>query len=104
VEALREQGLHAIAGDATHPETLMEAAIDKADAIIVAIPNPYEAKRIVEATRALKQDIKVLVRAHNDEEFEYFSGQKVDLAVIGVQEVARRMVEYLRYTSGKKKY
>ena len=95
VEAIREEGLHALAGDAAHFETLKDAAIEKASAIIVAIPNPYEARRIVEAARALKPGIKVLVRAHSDEELEYFASQKVDLAVMGVQEVARRMVEYL---------
>lgn len=95
IEALREHGLHAIAGDATQEETLMEAAIDKAVAIIVAVPNPYEARRIVEAARLLKPLIKVLVRAHNDEEMEYFSAQKVDLSVMGPREVGRRMVEFV---------
>lgn len=95
VEGLRESGFHAIAGDATHEQTLIEAAIDKAVAIIVAVPNPYEARRIVETARLLKPDIKVLVRAHNDEEMTYFAQQGVDLSVMGPREVGRRMVEYL---------
>ncbi len=95
VEAMREHGFHAIAGDATQEETLMEAAIDKAVAIIVAVPNPYEARRIVEAARLVKPLIKVLVRAHNDEEMEYFAAQKVDLSVMGPREVGRRMVEFV---------
>ncbi len=102
VEVMREKGLHAIAGDATHIETLQEAAIDKAKAIIVAVPNPFEARRIVEAARELKPDIKVLVRAHSEEELAYFEGQKVDLAVMGVQEVAHRMVEYLHGNTSAK--
>lgn len=96
VEAMREHGLHAIAGDATNEETLIEAAIDKAVAIIVAVPNPYEARRIVEAARLVKPSIKVLVRAHNDVEMDYFAAQKVDLSVMGPREVGRRMVEYVR--------
>ncbi len=95
VEALRERGFHAIAGDATHVETLQEAALENAQAIIVAVPNPYEARRIVEAARILKPGIKVLVRAHNDEEMHYFATQNVDLAVMGPREVGRRMVEFL---------
>lgn len=95
VEAMREHGLHAIAGDATLEETLVEAAIDKAVAIIVAVPNPYEARRIVESARLLKPTIKVLVRAHNDEEMDYFARQKVDLSVMGPREVGRRMVEFV---------
>ncbi len=95
VEALREHGFHAIAGDASYDVTLHDAAIEKAMAIIVAVPNPYEARRIVETARGLKPGIKVLVRAHNDEEMRYFDEQGVDLAVMGPREVGRRMVSYL---------
>lgn len=101
VEAMREHGFHAIAGDATQEETLLEAAIDKAVAIIVAVPNPYEARRIVEAARLVKPLIKVLVRAHNDEEMHYFAQQKVDLSVMGPREVGRRMVEFVSEHIGK---
>lgn len=95
VETLRENGYHAIAGDAGHVETLQEAAIEKAVAIIVAVPNPFEARRIVEVARGLKPSIRVLVRAHNDEEVDYFNQQNVDLAVTGPREVGNRMAQYL---------
>lgn len=95
VEAMRERGIHAVAGDAAFKDTLQQAAIDKAEAIIVAVPNAYEARRIVEVARELRPDIEVLVRAQTDEELEYFAKQNVDLAVAGPQEVALRMIEYL---------
>ena len=99
VESLRHRGMHAIAADATHEQALIDAAIEKAVAIIIAVPNPYEARRIVNAARKVKPTIKILVRAHNDLEMEYFSTQEVDLAVMGAREVARRMVEYLHDTT-----
>lgn len=95
VESIRESGKHAIVGDATHRETLQEAAIDKASALVVAVPNPYEARRIVSIAREMKPDISILARAHNEEELDYFKSQNIDLAVAGVQEVARRMMEHL---------
>ena len=95
VENLRLKGFHAIAGDASHAETLREAAIEKARALIVAVPNPFEARRIVEAARKIKPEIEILVRAQNDVEYDYFTSQNVNLAVMGTREVARRMVEYL---------
>lgn len=95
VESLRHRGFHAIAADATHEQALIDAAIDKAQAIIIAVPNPYEVRRIVEAARKVKPGIKVLVRAQNDVEMEYFATQNVDLAVMGAREVARRIVSYL---------
>ncbi len=96
IEELREQGFYAIVGDATHANTLREAAIEKASTIIVGVPNPFEAKRIVEAARQIAPDIKVLVRAQNDAEMNYFNANNVDLAVMGPREVGRRMVEYLQ--------
>ncbi len=95
VDALRDAGAHAIAGDATHPETLQEAAIAKAVALAVAIPDPFAARRIVEEARLLNPNLKILVRAHNDEEMDYFYEQNIDLALTGPREIGRRMVEYL---------
>lgn len=95
IEWLRNRGLNAIVGDAANEKVLMEAAIEKAIAIIVVVPNPFEARKVVEAARLIKPDIKVLIRAHNEEEEEYFIHQGVDLAVMGPREIGRRMVEYL---------
>lgn len=95
VELLRENGFHAIAGDASYPEVLTEAAIHKARAIVIALPDPFESRRILETARQLKPEIKILVRAHNDEELTYFMEQQVDLALTGPREIARHMVEYL---------
>ncbi|MCD6035925.1 MAG: sodium:proton antiporter [Rickettsiales bacterium] len=101
IEVLREKGFHAIAGDASHEETLQEAAIDKAIAVVVAVPNPFEARKVVETARKLKPGIKVIVRAHNEEEEHYFVHQDVDLAVMGPREIGRRIVEYLNGCYGK---
>lgn len=95
IEALRQQGLHAIAGDGSHDEVLRQAGIEQAAALVVAVPNPFAARKIVEAARYLNPDIKLLVRAHNDGEMDYFAEQGVNLAVMGAREVASRMVQYL---------
>lgn len=95
VEGLRETGHHAIVGDASHTEVLDEAAIDKAVAVIVAVADPFEARKIVETIREAEPEVKVLVRAHNDEELDFFAKQGVDLVTTGPHEVGRRMVEYL---------
>lgn len=104
VELLREHGFHALVGDATHTETLHEAALSKAVAIVVCVPDPFEARRIVETARAVKPGIKVIVRAHNDEEMYYFQQQKVDFAPTGPREISRSIVAYLyQMKNGKKR-
>ena len=95
VEVLRELGYHAITGDATHAETLYEAAIEKASAIVVAVPDSFEGRRIVDAARSVKPNIRIIVRAHNDEEMGYFHEQKVDFVTTGPREMGRAIVHYL---------
>lgn len=95
VELLRERGFHALAGDAVFHATLEEAAIRKAVAIAIAIPDPFAAREIVEAARELNPDIKILARVHNDEEMDYFAEQQIDLSVFGPHEIGRRMVSYI---------
>ncbi len=103
VDQLRRDGFPAIAGDGTHPDSLRDAGIDKASALVIAVPNPFEARKIAEAARELRPDIKLLVRAHNDEEMQYFEEQKVDLAVMGAREVASRMAQFLYLLHDKEK-
>ncbi len=95
VEMLREQGYHAITGDATHAETLHEAAIHKSTAIVIAVPDPYEGRRILEVAREIRPTIRVIVRAHNDEEVFYFREQKVDFVTTGPREMGRAIIQYL---------
>ncbi|MBK9562490.1 MAG: NAD-binding protein [Micavibrio sp.] len=95
VEALRENGFHAIAGDASQQETLKEAAIHKAVALVVSVPDPFEARRIVESARALKPSLKILVRAHNEEERNYFISQNADLTTTGPRAIGHMMANYL---------
>lgn len=95
VQALRQNGFHAIVGDATQMETLKEAMIEKAVAVAVAVPDAFEARRIVETAKSLRYFIKILVRAHNEEEVLFFEDQKVDLVLTGPREIGRRMADYL---------
>lgn len=95
VEKLRGKGTHAIAGDATEIDILREAQIEKADAVMITLPDPFDTRRIVELVRSVKPDVRIFVRSHNDEETTFFKAQNVELTVIPTEEIARRMVEKL---------
>lgn len=95
VEMLRELGYHAITGDATHVETLKEAAMDKAAAIVIAVPDSFEGRRIVDAARSIKPQIRVIVRAHNDEEVRYFRNKKVDFVTTPPREMGRAIINHI---------
>lgn len=96
VEALRQQGYHAIAGDAGSEETLREALIDKAKALVIVIPDPFEAGRIVDAARDVRPDIKIIVvdRFHNHDE-SIFNDHDVDVKVRSFEEVGRSILRHI---------
>ena len=95
VEMLRELGYHAIVGDATHKETLHEAAIHKAASIVIAVPDSFEGRKILEAARAARPNIHVVIGAHNDAEVYYFHAQKVDFVTTPAREMGRAIIHYL---------
>jgi CPA2 family monovalent cation:H+ antiporter-2 len=95
VESLRHHGFHVLAGDAGQKAVLKEAQIDKAVAIAIAVPDSFEARRIVESARAANPLVRILVRAHNDEEMNYLLRHHIDLAITGPREISRRIMDYL---------
>lgn len=95
VTMLRELGYHAITGDATHEETLRQARIDMASTIVVCVPDSFEGRRIVDAARAVKPNIRVIVRAHNDDEMRYFKKKRVDLVTTPSREMGRAIIHYI---------
>lgn len=96
VEALRQQGYHAIAGDAGSRETLREALIHKAKALVIVIPDPFEAGRIIDAAREVRPDIKVIVvdRFHNHDE-AIFDNHDVDVKVRSFEELGRSILGHI---------
>lgn len=95
VEMLRELGYHAIAGDATHPETLKDAALDKAAAVIVAVADSLERGTIVDSVRHSRPNVRIIVRAHDEEEVYYFREKKVDFVTTPQREMGRAIIHYI---------
>ncbi len=95
VDSLNAKGIEAIAGDAAEEETLRKAKIEQVAAAVVVVPDPYETCRIVEAIKAIKPDITIMVSASNDEEAEYYEERDIDMVLLGRREIGRSMTERL---------
>jgi CPA2 family monovalent cation:H+ antiporter-2 len=93
LEALREQGIETIAGNAADPETLASANPASSRRIIVAIPNAFEAGQIVKQAKSANPAIKVIARAHSDGEVAYLTDLGADTVIMGEGEIARRIIE-----------
>lgn len=90
---LRAAGYEVVQGNAVRPEVLMQAGLDKATHVFVAVPSPFEAARIIEQARAANPDARIIARAYTDADVELLSQMGATEALIGEQEIARGMLQ-----------
>lgn len=94
VDRLREEKVTAIYGDASANGVLDLAHIERARLLVIATPDGFHARRILELARAKNPNIAIVVRTHSSEELRYLIRQGVDRAVMGELELALEMTEY----------
>ncbi len=70
VRTARTEGHQAIFGDASYPEILRRAGIERAKMLVVAISDPISARRIVKTARDLNPALSILVRTRYVREVE----------------------------------
>ena len=100
VEALRKQSLTAIYGDATAPGVLEAAGVDRAKLLILAIPQGFQKRRMIEIAGAANPHIETAVRSHRASEVAYLKDQGVGLAIMGTREVGFGLLRYALSHSG----
>ncbi|EHD22681.1 MULTISPECIES: YbaL family putative K(+) efflux transporter [Brenneria] len=96
VDALREQGIKAVLGNATKPEIMEIARLDCARWLLLTIPNGYEAGEIVAAARERRSDLEIIARAHYDDEVAYITEHGANQVVMGEREIANSMITLLK--------
>jgi monovalent cation:H+ antiporter-2, CPA2 family len=94
VEELRSQERVVIQGDASAAGVLDLAAIEHARLLVIASPDGFQARRILELARERNPRIAIVVRTHSSSELAYLIGQGVDRAVMGELELALEMTDY----------
>ncbi|MBX2806223.1 MAG: cation:proton antiporter [Hyphomicrobiales bacterium] len=90
----RKSGAMVFFGDATRSEVFDAASAQTASMIVVAMPDAFRSRRVIELARQANSDIAVVSRAHSDEEYEYMSKLGVGLVVMGEREIALSMSDY----------
>jgi len=94
VAAAQAAGVPTIVGDASLPEILKAAGLEHAQIVIVATPDSFQARRIVELAQQLKPGIDLVVRTHSASELKTLEALKVGHVVMGERELAHGMLEY----------
>lgn len=91
VEALRDEGISAVSGDATTPEVLIQAHITRAALLVIATPDTIAARRMIEIARTLNPSISVLLTAHNEEEARLMETENLGTVFLSENELAKGM-------------
>ncbi|PWC41115.1 NAD(P)-binding protein, partial [Azospirillum sp. TSO22-1] len=94
IEALRERGVPAVYGDATTPGVLEAAGIRRARLIVVATPEGYQTRRVLDLARRINPGIDTAVRTHSEAEVAHLERQGVGVAIMGERELAFGLMDY----------
>ncbi|HEX6900922.1 MAG TPA: YbaL family putative K(+) efflux transporter [Thermoanaerobaculia bacterium] len=95
VESLRHQGMHAVSGDASEAAVLIQAHIARAKVLVIAVPDPFQVRRMLEIARMVNPGVETIVRTHSDEEAELLAKEHAGKVLMGEHELARSMTEYV---------
>ncbi len=91
VEELRRNRAHAVLGDASEAEVLVQAHIVRASLLVVATPDMVKLRRIIDIARTLNPRIEILLRTHSDEEADLLRQENVGDVFMGEHELALAM-------------
>jgi monovalent cation:H+ antiporter-2, CPA2 family len=93
VRELREQGIDAVYGDATRPETLEEAGIGAAGNLILTSAGMANSEDVIRAAREANPKVRVLARASYLRDLPALKRAGADTVFTGEGEVALAFVE-----------
>ena len=93
-EAARAHGTLVVFGDATRLDVLKAARPRHAKLIVVALPDAFQSRRVIQLVRQLNAEISIVARAHSEAEYRYLTELGCALVVMGEREIALSMTDY----------
>lgn len=97
VNRCKTTGVMIIAGDSANPEVLQSAGIDRADLLIVAIPNDEVAIATTRTARKLNPNCRIITRCHYTSTGLQTLREGAEAVIVDEQLVAREMSQFLRH-------
>ncbi|MDQ3564762.1 MAG: Kef family K(+) transporter [Pseudomonadota bacterium] len=95
VEQLRERGVPAVSGDASDPAVLIQAHIARAGILVIATPDTFHARQMIEIAHALNPAVETVVRTHTEEEAGLLQTENAGKVFMGEHELALGMTRYV---------
>lgn len=101
VENLRSADIVALCGCATEPEVLSEAHIEDASMLVIATPDTFDIRQVIEGARSLNPAIEIIVRTHNEDEAALLAKEAAETVFFGEKELARSISLHVLERFGK---
>ena len=95
VERLRERNVPAVSGDASDPAVLIQAHIARAGMLVIATPDTFNVRKMVEIARMLNPAIETILRTHNEDEAELLEKDNLGKVFMGEHELALGMTRHI---------
>jgi len=95
VEKLRARNILAVYGDGSKPGVLIQAHIARAGMLVIATPDAFDARKMLEIARTLNPGIESVLRTHSEEEAELLQREKAGAVFMGEHELARGMAQHI---------
>lgn len=95
VEQLRAQNTPAVYGDASDPAVLIQAHIARASLLVIATPDTFHVRKMVEIARTLNPTIEAVLRTHSEEEAELLQKENIGKVFMGEHELATGMTRHI---------
>jgi CPA2 family monovalent cation:H+ antiporter-2 len=93
LHALRDQGIDAVYGDATRPDTLASAGVDTAGTLILTSAGMEQSTDVIRGARELNPGVRVLARASYLRDLDSLQKAGADSVYTGEGEVALAFIE-----------
>lgn len=104
VDELRKQGIPSVAGNAAEPAVLIQAHIARAKMLVIAIPDTFHVRQMIEIARALNPSVECVVRSHSDAEATLLERENACKVFVGERELASGMTRHIVATLEKNEH
>jgi len=102
VEELRNRGMLAVSGNSSDPAVLIQAHIARVHMLVIATPDSFNVRRIIEIARMLNPNVETIVRTHSDEDAALLQKENAGKIFMGEHELALGMTSYMLERIAKK--
>lgn len=101
-KALREKGVQVVYGDPSDIDILDFAQVDKAKAVVIAIPDLYTQQQVITHSQTLNKSIEIFCRTHHEEHQQLLKALGVTTVIQPEFEASLSMVNKILKSYGEK--